>query len=102
MWCRARQANGVGGRVVGDGGDVVGRAAAAAGGCRLQQRRRLVDKAEKFVGADSAGPPEHSRLVCYPCARVYVFVCALACLCARPCAREFVDVCVCATVFFRS
>lgn len=30
------------------------------GGCRLQQRRRLVDKAEKFVGADSAGPPEHS------------------------------------------
>lgn len=55
------------------------------GGCRLQQRRRLVDKAEKFVGADSAGPPEHSRLLslCRLC------VCVCVCTCNR--VFSFVD-----------
>lgn len=68
VW-RAYVAEGIGRR----GGGVRG-----GGGCRLQQRRRLVDKAEKFVGADSAGPPESTVDWC-------ASVCTLRFVCVSDC-----------------
>lgn len=108
------------GRAVGGGRAGAGGVRGGGGGCRLQQRRRLVDKAEKFVGADSAGPPEHrestggvprscacvlaSVYVCarvrirvcarsYTCVRVFVYVCARVCI--RVCACLYTCVCAC-------
>ncbi|KAE9543036.1 hypothetical protein AGLY_002947 [Aphis glycines] len=64
-------------------------AAAAVAGCNSAADWSI--KLRNFVGADSAGPPEHSRLVYHIRVFVYALVCARVCVCVCVCC-----VCVCA------